>query len=124
MTISRRKLKKIIKEAADVDAPATTPEEAKKLGSARGGRPDIVITTLKDWQSQGVDPSLVLSYLAAYKDEQVKMDFYYDDVPGYYPGKVADDIAANLGIDLKQGVGMSEGRRMRISKAQLKRIIR
>jgi hypothetical protein len=84
-------------EAAPADVAA-----AAEQGMQLAGRPDVISKSLRDWKAAGVDGAIMASYLAAYKSQQEHLDWMYSDdmADGYYPGKVADDIAAEHGIDM------------------------
>ncbi len=122
MKITRRQLRRIIREtssltdpiarpggsspAASQEAPATG-DEAYVLGYGRGraGRPDQVYKTIEAWLAANVDEEIAEAYLHGYKIGQSELDMEYmgtwdddddDDEPYTHP---ADTIADKLGLE-------------------------
>lgn len=118
MKITRRQLRRIIKESilreqAGPNPPTdnakggneVTPTDVKTavaLGGTRGGRPDMVMKDIESFRTDGASEDILGAYMAGFHMKQAEMDMWYDDVPGYYPGKIADDIAAAEGIEMKK----------------------
>ncbi len=116
MKITKRQLRQIIRESLQEQAGPTNPpssgspaqpsnapidiKSAISAGRSRGGRPDGVVKDIKAWQSEGIAEDLIAAYMSGYHMAQSEMDMWYDDVPGYYPGKVANDIASEYGITI------------------------
>ena len=114
MKITRRQLRRIIKEsmlreqagpnqptgAASAGEPPLNQQDAVAMGSQNGGRPDLVIQDVESFRADGLAEDIIGAYMAGFQLRQAEMDMWYDDVEGYYPGKLADDVAKQLGITI------------------------
>ena len=122
MKITRRQLKRIIKETSSLTDPtarpgggsAATPQEAPATGDeayglgygrGRAGRPDQDYKTIEAWLAANVDEEIAEAYLHGYKIGQSELDIEYmgmwdddddDDEPRDHP---ADTIADELGLE-------------------------
>jgi len=108
MKITKRQLRRIIKEASEPQEAPATEEEAYQLGLSRGsaGRPDVVHASIKAWLANGIAKEVVEAYLHGYKVGQIELDFMYsyddddgDDESDWYSGKEADDMADKFGLE-------------------------
>jgi len=115
MRITKKQLRQIIREslleqagpeqpranaAPAGDAPPSDVQDAIARGKSRAGRPDLVVQDIKAWQAAGSTEDIIGAYLAGYHWGQTDIDLWYDDVEGYYPGKIADDIADQFSITI------------------------
>ena len=122
MKITKRQLRRIIKEASSLKDPTSQPgskssdisqkapateDEAYSLGYGRGraGRPDQVYQTIASWLTTGINEEIAEAYLHGYKMGQSELDIEYmgmwdddddDDEPRDHP---ADTIADKLGLE-------------------------
>ena len=105
MKITKRQLRRIIRESVTEEAPATA-DEAYSMGYSRGraGRPDQVYQTIEAWLATDIDKEIAETYLHGYKMGQSELDLEYmghwdDDDDDEIRDHPADTIADKLGLE-------------------------